>query len=85
MKRWFTNIDFTLAFRLILSAAMLYTGYIQNDTTTLVFGIFLAVYAIIGNRYKVGCGYNGCGYTPKMDASKNFSAPTKDIEYTEIK
>jgi hypothetical protein len=65
MKKLVSKIDFTLAFRLILSAAMFYTAYQQNDITTLMFGLFLAIYAIIGNKYRVGCGYNGCSNMPK--------------------
>ncbi len=85
MQKLLSKIDFTLAFRLILSAAMLYTGYQQNDKTTLIFGVFLAVYAIIGNKYKVGCGYNSCGYTPRYGVKKNQKENAKDIDYTEIK
>jgi hypothetical protein len=64
MKKLLSKIDYTLAFRLILSAAMCYTGYIQNDYMSGSFGLFLAIYAIIGAKYKVGCGYNGCAYSP---------------------
>ena len=52
MKNWFLKIDFTLTFRLILSVAMLYTGYYENDNMALIFGVFLAVYSIIANKYK---------------------------------
>ena len=85
MQKLLSKIDFTLAFRLILSAAMLYTGYQQNDKMTLMFGLFLAIYAIIGNKYKVGCGYNGCGYTPRFDAKKDQREDAKEIDYTEVK
>ena len=70
MQKLLSKIDFTLTFRLLLSAAMFYTGYQQNDKNTFAFGLFLAIYAIIGNKYKVGCGYNGCGYTPKYDGKE---------------
>jgi uncharacterized protein HemX len=29
-----------------------------------IFSLFLAIYAIIAAKYKIGCGYNGCTYTP---------------------
>ena len=51
MKNWFLKIDFTLTFRLILSVAMLYTGYFENDNMALIFGVFLAVYSIIANFF----------------------------------
>jgi hypothetical protein len=84
MQKLLSKIDFTLAFRLILSAAMFYTGYEQNDKTTLAFGLFLAIYAIIGNIYKVGCGYNGCGYTPKYNG-KQTPKQEPPIHFTEVK
>lgn len=85
MKNLLSKIDFTLMFRLILSAAMLYTGYHQNDTMTMVFGAFLAIYAVVGNKYKVGCGYSGCGYAPIKEIKKDTAETRNQIEFTEIK
>lgn len=84
MQKLLSKIDFTLTIRLLLSAAMFYTGYQQNDKTTFAFGLFLSIYAIVGNKYKVGCGYNGCGYTPKYN-SREISKQEKQIDYTEVK
>ena len=85
MKKLLKKIDFTLMFRLILSAAMLYIGYRQNDSMSLVFGAFLAMYAFIGNKYKVGCGYNNCGYAPIREVKKETAKAISKIEFTEIK
>ena len=85
MKKLLSKIDYTLAFRLILSAAMCYTGYIQNDYMSGSFGLFLAIYAIIGAKYKIGCGYNGCGYTPSYKANEVLAEEVKHIEFKEIK
>jgi hypothetical protein len=80
-----SKIDYTLTFRLLLSIAMCYTAYIQNDYMTGVFGVFLAVYAIIGAKYKIGCGYNGCAYTPSYRSKVKIDEEVKNIDYTEIK
>ena len=85
MKKLLSKIDYTLAFRLILSAAMFYTGYIQNDYMSGTFGLFLAIYAIIGAKYKVGCGYNECVYTPTYKANELLKEEVKDIDFKEIK
>jgi len=70
MKNWLSKIDFTLTFRLVLGITMMVTGYIQNDYTSGSFGLLLLVYAIIAAKYKVGCGYNSCGYIPMNKSSK---------------
>jgi hypothetical protein len=62
MRNLLTKIDFTLTFRLLLSIALCYTGYTQNDYMSGIFGVFLAIYAIIAAKYNIGCGYSGCGY-----------------------
>lgn len=85
MKTLLSKIDYTLTFRLLLSIAMCYTAYIQNDYMTGVFGVFLAVYAIIGAKYKIGCGYNGCAYTPSYRSKVKIDEEVKNIDYTEIK
>ena len=64
MQIWFSKIDFTLIFRLILGVAMMITGYIQNDYTSGSFGLLLFIYAFVAAKYKIGCGYNNCVYTP---------------------
>ena len=56
MRKLLSKIDYTLTFRLLLSIAMCYTGYIQNDYMSGIFGLFLAIYAFIGAKYKIGCG-----------------------------
>lgn len=73
MAKWFNKIDFTLVFRLSLSVVMGIVWYTQKDMSAGVFALFLAVYALLAAKYKVGCGYNACGYTPtysKKDVSK---------------
>ena len=85
MKTLLSKIDYTLTFRLLLSIAMCYTAYIQNDYMTGVFGVFLAVYAIIGAKYKIGCGYNGCAYTPSYRSKVKIDEEVKNIDYSEIK
>jgi hypothetical protein len=49
------------------------------------FGVFLAIYAIIGAKYKIGCGYNGCTYTPSYKSKLKLDEEVKHIDYTEIK
>ena len=85
MKTLLSKIDYTLTFRLLLSIAMCYTAYIQNDYMTGAFGVFLAVYAIIGAKYKIGCGYTGCAYTPSYRSKVKIDEEVKNIDYTEIK
>jgi hypothetical protein len=85
MKTLLSKIDYTLTFRLLLSIAMCYTAYIQNDYMTGAFGVFLAIYAIIGAKYKIGCGYNGCAYTPSYRSKVKIDVEVKQIDYTEIK
>ena len=85
MKKFLSKIDYTLTFRLLLSIAMCYTGYKQNDYMSILFGLFLAIYAILGAKYKIGCGYNGCTYTPTYKAKEALVENVKNIEFTEIK
>jgi len=85
MRKWLSKLDFTLTFRLILSIAMIYTGYLQNDRISFLVGLLLGVYAIIANKYKVGCGYDGCGYTPRYDAKKDATKINHPIDYSEVK
>jgi hypothetical protein len=60
MKKILFKIDFTLLFRLLLSCAMIYLGYLQNDRVSFFFGLFLGIYAFIAKKYKIGCGYDNC-------------------------
>jgi len=85
MRKIFAKIDFVLFFRWSLSAAMIINGYIQNDYVSASFGGFLAVYSFIGAKYKIGCGYNGCGYTPRYESKYAPKQSVKHIDFTEIK
>ena len=85
MRKVLSKIDYTLTFRLLLSAAMCYTGYIQNDYMSGIFGLFLAIYALVAAKYKIGCGYNGCAYTPTYKSKEVLVEDVKHIEFTEIK
>ena len=85
MRKLLTKIDYTLTFRLLLSIARCYTGYFQNDYMSGIFGLFLAIYAIIGAKYKIGCGYTGCAYTPTYKSKEVLVEDVKHIEFKEIK
>ena len=85
MRKLLSKIDYTLTFRLLLSIAMGYTGYVQNDYMSGIFGLFLAIYAIIAAKYKIGCGYNGCNYTPTYKSKALLVEDDKHIDFTEIK
>jgi hypothetical protein len=85
MRKLLSKIDYTLTFRLLLSIAMGYTGYVQNDYMSGIFGLFLAIYAIIAAKYKIGCGYNGCTYTPTYNSKAVLVEDDKHIDFTEIK
>ena len=85
MRKLLSKIDYTLTFRLLLSIAMCYTGYVQNDYMSGIFGLFLAIYAIIGAKYKIGCGFNGCAYTPTYKSKEVLVEDVKHIDFTEIK
>ena len=85
MRKLLSKIDYTLTFRLLLSAAMCYTGFIQNDYMSGIFGLFLAIYAIIAAKYKIGCGYNGCANMPTYKSKEVLVEDVKHIEFTEIK
>jgi hypothetical protein len=85
MRKLLSKIDYTLTFRLLLGAAMCYTGYMQNDYMSGIFGLFLAIYALIAAKYKIGCGYNGCNYTPTYKSKEVLVEDVKQIDFTEIK
>jgi hypothetical protein len=50
-----------------------------------IFGLFLAIYAFIGAKYKIGCGYNGCAYTPTYKSKEILVEDFNHIDFTEIK
>jgi predicted anti-sigma-YlaC factor YlaD len=60
MRKFLTKLDFTLLFRLSLSVTMLIAAIRQSDKVAGAFGLFLAFYALVAAKYKVGCGYNKC-------------------------
>ncbi len=68
MQKWYNKIDWRLVMRLVMAASMVIVGYQSNDYIPAVFGIGFAIYAIIGAKYKIGCGYNGsCGYPARKN------------------
>ena len=81
MRNLLAKIDWILVPRLLMGGAMCVVGYQTSDTVSGGFGLLFVIYAIIGSRYKIGCGYNACGYTPKR---KTLSGK-ENIEFTEIK
>ena len=85
MKKLLSKIDYTLTFRLLLSTAMCYTGYMQNDYMSGTFGLFLAIYALIVAKYKIGCGYSGCAHMPIYKSKEVFVEEVNHIDYKEVK
>lgn len=85
MRKFLTKIDYTLLFRLLLSIAMCSTGYIQNDRMAGIFGLFLAVFAIISAKYKIGCGYGSCMSNTKFKLKEVHSEQVKNIDINEVK
>jgi hypothetical protein len=64
---------------------MLFVAYQQSDKVSGAFGLFLAIYAIIGAKYKVGCGYNNCGYAPRYNSKLSHKDEANHVDFTEIK
>jgi hypothetical protein len=92
MQKLLSKIDWRLVMRLIMAGSMIIVGYQGNDYIPAVFGLGFAIYAIIGAKYKIGCGYNGaCGYPSQFESkinsvtSQSKSIQTENIEFTEIK
>lgn len=85
MQNWFSKIDFTLVFRLSLSMVMGFSGYLKNDSTSGIFAIFLAVYALIAAKYKIGCGYNACGYSPIPASKYAHKEEAQQIDFKDVK
>jgi hypothetical protein len=81
MQKLFSKLDLILVFRLIMTGVVGLVGYQNSDNVAMLFALFFAIYSIVGAKYKIGCGYNNCGYTPSR-VPKNKS---EEIDFTEIK
>ena len=81
MRNLLAKIDWILVPRLLLGGAMCIVGYQTSDIVAAGFGLLFVIYSIIGSRYKIGCGYNACGYTPKRDKVTD----NETVKFTEIK
>ena len=81
MKKILSRLDWILMMRLVMEGSMVIIGYQSNDNIPAVAGVFFIVYSIVGAKYKIGCGYNNCGYTPSSSAKHK----TNEIDFTEIK
>jgi hypothetical protein len=81
MIRFLQKLDLTLIFRLLMGVALALVGYQTSDYLAGTFGLFMIVYSIYAAKYKIGCGYSNCGYTP----SKVTKTKGEEIDFTEIK
>ena len=81
MIRFLQKIDLTLIFRLLMGGTLSIVGYQTSDYMAGIFGLFMIVYSIYAAKYKIGCGYSSCGYTP----SKVSKTKGEEIDFTEIK
>lgn len=81
MQKLLAKIDWILVPRLLMGGAMCVVGYETSDIVTGGFGLLFVIYSIIGSRYKIGCGYSACGYTPKGNKISDKETTT----FTEIK
>jgi hypothetical protein len=81
MQKLLSKLDLILVFRLIMTGFVGLVGYQNSDNVAMLFALFFAIYSIVGAKYKIGCGYNNCGYTPSR-VPKNKS---EEIDFTEIK
>lgn len=81
MRNLLAKIDWILVPRLFMGGAMCIVGYQTSDIVAGGFGLLFVIYSIIGSRYKIGCGYNACGYTPK----RNKASDKETTVFTEIK
>ena len=81
MQKLLSKLDLILVFRLIMTGVVGLVGYQNSDNVAMLFALFFAIYSIVGAKYKIGCGYNNCGYTPSR-VPKNKS---DEIDFTEIK
>ena len=81
MRNLLAKIDWILVPRLLMGGTMCVVGYQTSDIVAGGFGLLFVIYAIIGSRYKIGCGYNACGYAPK----RKTTTAKETINFTEIK
>jgi hypothetical protein len=81
MIRFLQKLDLTLIFRLLMGGTLSIVGYQTSDYMAGIFGLFMIVYSIYAAKYKIGCGYSSCGYTP----SKVSKTKVEEIDFTEIK
>jgi len=81
MIRFLQKLDLTLIFRLLMGGTLSIVGYQTSDYMAGIFGLFMIVYSIYAAKYKIGCGYSSCGYTP----SKVSKTKGEEIDFTEIK
>ncbi|MDP4619349.1 MAG: hypothetical protein NWS87_02400 [Sediminibacterium sp.] len=81
MQKLLSKLDLILVFRLIMTGVVALVGYQNSDNVAMLFALFFAIYSIVGAKYKIGCGYNNCGYTPSSSAKHK----TNEIDFTEIK
>lgn len=85
MQKFFSKIDWVLAFRLFMAISMLIVGYQTGDSMPMVFGGFFAVYSLIASKYKMGCGYQaGCG-VPRYEYKREAIKKQEEVKFTEIK
>lgn len=81
MRKLLNQLDLILVFRLLMTAMVGMVGYRNSDNVAMLFALFFAIYSIVGAKYKIGCGYNNCGYIPR-----NPEKPNSDkIAFTEVK
>jgi len=64
MIRFLQKLDLTLIFRLLMGGTLSIVGYQTSDYMAGIFGLFMIIYSIYAAKYKIGCGYSSCGYTP---------------------
>lgn len=81
MQKIINKIDWILFTRLIMSLAVGIVAYQNTDYTAGLFALFFGVYSLIASKYKIGCGYGACGYTPSRVPKQKPS----EIDFTEIK
>ena len=81
MQKLLSKLDLILVFRLIMTGVVGLVGYQNSDNVAMLFALFFAIYSVVGAKYKIGCGYNNCGYTPSLVPRNK----PEEIDFTEIK
>ena len=81
MQKITNKIDWILLTRLIMSIGVGVVAYQNTDYTAGLFALFFGIYSFIAAKYKIGCGYGACGYTPSRIPNKESS----EIDFIEIK